>query len=256
MKRKYFSALLMGALTIASVSTFTSCKDYDDDISGLQSQIDQLKKTIDEINSQITAGSILTDVTKNDNGITVKLSNGKTYDITNGKDGKAGSVVKIVDGVWYIDDVSTGLNAKGDKGDKGDPGTPGTNGTAGTPGAAGKDGAYYLPKEDGYFYKVDGNTETKTGIMWKTASNDAITAVMGEEDLKLGHVLKSDGTYGEYTISLSSNLRGIVFMKDGDSRAYVDGVPAIRISSFEYKALSAGATKDSKTEIWTEGAKR
>ena len=250
MKRKYFSALLMGALTIASVSTFTSCKDYDDDISGLQSQIDQLKKTIDEINSQITAGSILTDVVKNDNGITVKLSNGKTYDITNGKDGKAGSVVKIVDGVWYIDDVSTGLNAKGDKGDKGDPGTPGAAGT----GTAGKDGAYYLPKEDGYFYKVDGNTETKTNIMWKTASNDAITAVMGEEDLKLSHVLKSDGTYGEYTISLSSNLRGIVFMKDGDSRAYVDGVPAIRISSFEYKALSAGATKDTKTEKWTEGA--
>ena len=261
----------MGALTIASVSTFTSCKDYDDDISGLQSQIDQLKKTIDEINSQITAGSILTDVVKNDNGITVKLSNGKTYDITNGKDGKAGSVVKIVDGVWYIDDVSTGLNAKGDKGDKGDPGTPGTNGTNGTDGkdgtngtdgkdgtngtngTDGKDGAYYLPKEDGYFYKVDGNTETKTGIMWKTASNDAITAVMGEEDLKLGHVLKSDGTYGEYTISLSSNLRGIVFMKDGDSRAYVDGVPAIRISSFEYKALSAGATKDKETEKWTEG---
>ena len=234
----------MGALTIASVSTFTSCKDYDDDISGLQSQIDQLKKTIDEINSQITAGSILTDVVKNDNGITVKLSNGKTYDITNGKDGKAGSVVKIVDGVWYIDDVNTGLNAKGDKGD---PGTPGA-------GTAGKDGAYYLPKEDGYFYKVDGNTETKTNIMWKTASNDAITAVMGEEDLKLGHVLKSDGTYGEYTISLSSNLRGIVFMKDGDSRAYVDGIPAINISSFEYKALSAGATKDTKTEKWTEGA--
>ena len=245
MKRKYFSALLMGALTIASVSTFTSCKDYDDDISGLQSQIDQLKKIIDEINSQITAGSVLTDVVKNDNGITVKLSNGKTYDITNGKDGKAGSVVKIVDGVWYIDEVSTGLNAKGDKGD------PGTPGAAGTPG---KDGAYYLPKEDGYFYKVDGNTETKTNIMWKTASNDAITAVMGEEDLKLGHVLKSDGTYGEYTISLSSNLRGIVFMKDGDSRAYVDGVPAIRISSFEYKALSACATKDSKNEKWTEGA--
>ena len=239
----------MGALTIASVSTFTSCKDYDDDISGLQSQIDQLKKTIDEINSQITAGSVLTDVVKNDNGITVKLSNGKTYDITNGKDGKAGSVVKIVDGVWYIDDVSTGLNAKGDKGD------PGTPGTAGTPGAAGKDGAYYLPKEDGYFYKVDGNTETKTGIMWKTASNDAITAVMGEEDLKLGHVLKSDGTYGEYTISLSNNLRGFVFQKDNDSRAYVDGVPAIRISSFSYNDLSAGATKDSEKEIWT-GAKK
>ena len=43
MKRKYFSALLMGALTVASVSTFTSCKDYDDDISNLQQQIDANK---------------------------------------------------------------------------------------------------------------------------------------------------------------------------------------------------------------------
>ena len=42
MKRKYFSALLMGALTIASVSTFTSCKDYDDDIDNLQNQINGL----------------------------------------------------------------------------------------------------------------------------------------------------------------------------------------------------------------------
>ena len=42
MKRKYLSALLMGVLTLSSVSTFTSCKDYDDDISNLQGQIDKL----------------------------------------------------------------------------------------------------------------------------------------------------------------------------------------------------------------------
>ena len=62
MKRKYFSALLMGALTIASVSTFTSCKDYDDDISSLQKQIDDLSKIVKEIQSQINAGAILDDV--------------------------------------------------------------------------------------------------------------------------------------------------------------------------------------------------
>ncbi len=33
MKRKFFSALLMGALTLAATSTVTSCKDYDDDIN-------------------------------------------------------------------------------------------------------------------------------------------------------------------------------------------------------------------------------
>lgn len=55
MKRKYFSALLMGALTIASVSTFTSCKDYDDDIDNLQSQIDKagLSSDIDALKTQL-----------------------------------------------------------------------------------------------------------------------------------------------------------------------------------------------------------
>ena len=46
MKRKYFSALLMGALTIASVSTFTSCKDYDDDINMNTSQIKDLQEQL------------------------------------------------------------------------------------------------------------------------------------------------------------------------------------------------------------------
>ena len=63
MKRKYFSALLMGALTIASVSTFTSCKDYDDDIDNLQNQIkdlasaDQLQQKVTELQGLITANS-------------------------------------------------------------------------------------------------------------------------------------------------------------------------------------------------------
>ena len=89
MKRKYFSALLMGALTIASVSTFTSCKDYDDDISSLQKQIDDLNKIVKEIQSQINAGAILDDVQSTNDGLTIKLTkNGKqeTYNITNGKE--------------------------------------------------------------------------------------------------------------------------------------------------------------------------
>ena len=46
MKRTYLSALLMGALTIASVSTFTSCKDYDDDINMNTSQIKDLQEQL------------------------------------------------------------------------------------------------------------------------------------------------------------------------------------------------------------------
>lgn len=42
MRKKFLSTLLMGALVTASMSTFTSCKDYDDDINNLQTQIDTL----------------------------------------------------------------------------------------------------------------------------------------------------------------------------------------------------------------------
>ena len=61
MKRKYLSALLMGTLTVASMSTFTSCKDYDDDISNLQGQIDklatadQLKQKVEELQGLINS---------------------------------------------------------------------------------------------------------------------------------------------------------------------------------------------------------
>ena len=51
MKRKFLSTLLMGAMFIASVSVLTSCKDYDDDINALQSQVDGLKT---ELNNRIS----------------------------------------------------------------------------------------------------------------------------------------------------------------------------------------------------------
>ena len=40
MYRKFLSAILFGALTIASTSTFVSCKDYDDDIDALNARVD------------------------------------------------------------------------------------------------------------------------------------------------------------------------------------------------------------------------
>ena len=59
MKKRFFGILLMGAMVIASMSMFTSCKDYDDDINKLQSQIDAI--TAQNLQSQIaTLQSALT----------------------------------------------------------------------------------------------------------------------------------------------------------------------------------------------------
>ena len=66
MKRKYLSALLMGTLTVASMSTFTSCKDYDDDISNLQEQIDKLA-TADQLAQKVSELQAL--ISSNQSGI-------------------------------------------------------------------------------------------------------------------------------------------------------------------------------------------
>lgn len=84
----------MGALTVASVSTMTSCKDYDDDINNLQGQIDALSKTLSELQTKINDGSILKSVESDGNGgikVTVtKNGTDTSYNIKQGEQGAAG----------------------------------------------------------------------------------------------------------------------------------------------------------------------
>ena len=168
MKRKYFSALLMGALTVASVSTFTSCKDYDDDISNLQKQIDANATAIKQIEDLIKGGGVIKTVSEATDGVTVTLSNGQSFNIkngTNGVDGTPGTVWTISDdGFWMKDGVKTTYKAlgkdgkdgeKGEKGDKGDKGDTGAQGPQGPAGAAGSY-EYYVP-----------NAETGCFDIWK-----------------------------------------------------------------------------------------
>ena len=52
MNKKYLSVVLFGALLAASAGTFTSCKDYDDDIKDLQGQLDK-KASLDDLNAKV-----------------------------------------------------------------------------------------------------------------------------------------------------------------------------------------------------------
>ncbi len=57
MKSKYLSTLMIAVLTTFSVSTFTSCKDYTDDINNLQAQIDKasLATDVQTLKAQVEA---------------------------------------------------------------------------------------------------------------------------------------------------------------------------------------------------------
>ena len=58
MNKKFLSAILFGALMVTSTGTFVSCKDYDEDIDGLQTQVDSNKSAIAAVKgleTQVTA---------------------------------------------------------------------------------------------------------------------------------------------------------------------------------------------------------
>lgn len=225
MKRKYFSALLMGALTIASVSTFTSCKDYDDDISGLQKQIDDLNKIVKDIQSQINNGAILTDVTDVENGVKITLKkdgNPKEYTITNGTNGNNGTnYIWTIgdDGYWYLNDKKTEYKAKGDKGENGTSGTNGTN------------GKYYVPNPATGCFDIyqDGKKVESTQIAYTSTTENIITATWEKDALTLLGV--KDATDGKVTISLTTDLKALVFSPE----YYYQGIEAFEMATYKFK---------------------
>ena len=243
MKRKYFSALLMGALTIASVSTFTSCKDYDDDISSLQSQIDKLNEMVSKIQGQIDKGAILTSVSPVENGVKLTLSNGDSYTITNGKDGAKGAdgaagapgtpgkdadIWKIGDdGYWYKNETKTDWKAVG---------TDGAAGTAGTAGKDGKDGKYYVPNpQTGTFFVYgDGDKDAyDSGVSY--LASGIITATWTKDVLTLNGVKNEAGE--QIVINLTTDLKALVFSPE----YYYQGIEAFEMATYKFKPKTVKA---------------
>lgn len=101
----------------------------------------------------------------------ITFSNGQTYELKNGADGKNGKDATVwsigQDGYWYLDGVKTEYKAVGTDGKNGADGAKGDDGAPGKDGADGKDGAngrYYKPNaETGCFdiYVIDENGNEK-----------------------------------------------------------------------------------------------
>ena len=77
MRKKYLSALLF-----ASAGTFTSCKDYDDDINNLQTQITANADAIKKLQDLVGDGKYVTAVSGDGNTITFTFNDGTTTPIT------------------------------------------------------------------------------------------------------------------------------------------------------------------------------
>ena len=227
MKKRIFGMLLMGAMVVASVSMFTSCKDYDDDINELRSLIDKNAKAIDDIVAKITNGSAITEVASAaDGAVTVTMGNGQQYTIYNGKDGadgKDGTVWSIgTDGYWYLNGEKTDYYALGKDGKDGAPGKDGKDGVDGKDGKDGVDG------QDGADGKNGKNG--KDGVNGKDGQNgkDGKDGVDGK-DGKDGQNGKDgvDGKNGEYYVPNAETGCFDKYTWDATTGAYVKSATTI-----------------------------
>ena len=109
MRKKYLSALLFGALLVTSAGTFTSCKDYDDEINNLQTQITDLQTSVKSLEELVKAGKYVTAVEKTAEGIKFTFNQGDPVIIALEEAGQEGQVFELRDGEIYVDNEPTGI---------------------------------------------------------------------------------------------------------------------------------------------------
>lgn len=254
MKKKFYGALLVGSLFLAG--GMVSCSDYDDDINSLNERVDALEKTVAELQKAIEAGAVITNVESTENGVKVTLSDGKTFEVKNGKDGingadgadgKPGSVVTIdeegywcIDGNRVLDKDGKPYKAQGEKGETGEPGEDG------------KDGCWYMPNEDGYWHKQYYNEEgtvvdEKTENSWTdTIKKDVVTVVYDSEN---GRLLISNAEGMEegqvIAIPITSDLKSLAVIPYVlDSKTNLPLVYFYNIMGYESKVEVGNVTAD------------
>ena len=182
---------------VISAGVFVSCEDYDDDISNLQTQINDLGSTLTALQSQVQAGKWITSVSSTTEGLTIVFSDGTQYTITNGKDGAPGTpggsgngtLVEVKDGYWYLNGEKTDYLAltKEDK-------VP----------------VPYVNEEDGYWYFYNEEGEAVK------SDYKALGATYAVKDANTGvwtlHVPDADGTMQSIDLpTAAAKITGLTF---------------------------------------------
>lgn len=208
MRKKYLSALLFGALFVASTATFTSCKDYDDEINDLQGQVDAINVTLGELKKLVESGAVIKSVeniTDGNGGIKITLSDGKTYDVLNGTKADVWTIDK--DGFWCKNGVKQDYKAVG---------TNGTNGTNGVDGADGANGKYYVPNTETGCFDIyqDGKLVEATKISWKASEGTVATGVTAIKDGNKLVFANVEGVEGNVEIILGEAIGSLEFVVD------------------------------------------
>lgn len=254
MRKTFLKVSLFSFLALGMSTAFVGCKDYDDDIDQLRTEIAANKTAIESINQKISQGAILNSVvpTEDGKGIVISVTkdgNTQTYTIKNGENGQDGTTAQVWDirkgddgkYYWFKNGENQNIPAQGKDG-------------VGTTGATGAPGNYWAPNEEGtkleeYAWNAEAKKYEKTGksvdiaITVEGDKTPGITAIADANYVYLTGV--QTGTdeagkpvFGTVAISRNGLLRGIVFNPD----LYLDGVEGTRYAYADgvYKTPGTG----------------
>ena len=236
MKRKFVKVMFFGALALSTV-TYVGCKDYDDDIDNLQTQIDANKASIAELQAKVNDGKWVKDVVKIEGGFRITFNNEDSYDIVNGQNGTSPKV-EIKDGYWYIDDVKQieATGPQGPAGADGSQGPAGTDGPQGPVGPAGADGKSPYIGTDGFWYFYQPGHDNaikegdKTGWVQGPASETSIYVVKSQDKpCWTLHVRNDKDEWQEVVLPTADNLTSIKGVAIENGEISTDGTKEVSL---------------------------
>ena len=193
---------------VSSTGTFVSCKDYDDDIENLQGQITANADAIKALQDLVGSGKYVTSVAKtaDGHGITFTFNQGDPVTITLDDETGSGDVVKVVDGILYINDEPQELKVA-------------TSETK--PSIIMQDGVWAVLQEDGT-YKSTGVPVSGVSVVGSEADGFTLT------------IFDKDGNKQEVKVPSAAALITSIILKDSPTKFTVSKA-TFNIGSKEWK---------------------
>ena len=244
MNKKFLSAVLFGALLASTTGTFTSCKDYDDDINGLSERVDAIEKTLADLNTKFGSLAYVKSVSFAGGELVVTDQDGKperfsipdkntTYslEINQSTEGDATTVTVILkDGDGKV--VSSKSFTLTDK----DTITEDTT----------LDPSLFWMDESGviwYGLKTDKDNCIKTGVTVPLHEKTAVTIVENKVG-EAGPVVGWDITIDNVTTHLSVLDALSITSFSWIPKDYYNGIEAVAFGSYSYKKVVGTETAD------------
>ena len=236
MNKKFLSVALFGALLVASAGTFTSCKDYDDDINGLSSRVDAVEKSLAELNTKFGSLAYVKSVSFADGKLVVTDQSGTpstftipdmntTYTLTvNQKEGENKATITLTPSSGNAQSITVSFT---------DTNTPDTT----------LDPSLFFVHTDGFVWYGDKKDITKckkTGIEMPAEHKASIAVQTIKDGKTIGWDIIVDGTSVRLNIQDVLPITGFTWIP----KVYYNGIEAVEFPTLSYNIVKAGASAD------------